>query len=340
MSHKMSTNFLPTKGSCEQDGSMSPDVNTFWAPHPSCERGWDLKGPRRRDVERTRTSRWRRVSRGMRPGERPGHTHTNIHAHTHGPGWERYWEVQPPPRAPHPKEPEKQDSSRNAARGPEQSGHPGTTVSEPIFPRPGVWADPGSAHTAGISPRDPSHLLGLRSTSKGGCFRGLESQPRAYPPNPAGLRTREAEDTDRSGRSRFSRGCPLQGGSNPAPHRWPRQDTFSSSSPLRCRAAPSVAGPTFTLPDNGQQLWPDLPSEVAPDYGGEDGDGSVQLRFENCSPVAGQGCRLEPTPWVPRTNPSARGGLGCHVTGGAERRPTARAAGQGSAVRGCGRRRP
>lgn len=91
MSHKMSKNFLPTKGSCEQDVSMSPDVNTSWAPHPSCELGRDQsgsptrgpKGPRRRDVERTRASRWRRGSRGMRPGKRPGHTHTRTSTHTH-----------------------------------------------------------------------------------------------------------------------------------------------------------------------------------------------------------------------------------------------------------------
>lgn len=70
---------------------MSPDVNTSWAPHPSCELGWGLngsptrgpKGPRRRDVERTRASRWRRGSRGMRPGKRPGHTHTRTSTHTH-----------------------------------------------------------------------------------------------------------------------------------------------------------------------------------------------------------------------------------------------------------------
>ena len=95
----MSKNFLPTKGSCEQDVSMSPDVNTSWAPHPSCELGRDQsgsptrgpKGPRRRDVERTRASRWRRGSRGMRPGKRPGHTHTrtSTHTHTHTRTWLR-----------------------------------------------------------------------------------------------------------------------------------------------------------------------------------------------------------------------------------------------------------
>lgn len=47
--------------------------------------------------------------------------------------------------------------------------------------------------------------------------------------------------------------APLQGGSRPATRRWPPQDLFSSSSPVRRQVAPSVAGPTFTLLDNGQQ---------------------------------------------------------------------------------------
>ena len=178
----------------------------------------------------------------MRPGERPGHTHARTDPAGNGAGRSS-------------RRPERlTKGTRDTARGPEQSGRPGTTVSEPLFPRPEVRADPGSAYTAGIPPRDPSHVVGLRSTRKGGCFRGLEAQHRAYPPSPAGPRTREAEDTDRSGRSGSSRGCPLQGGSNPAPRRWPRQDALSSSSPLRCRAAPRVAEPTFTLPGNGQQL--------------------------------------------------------------------------------------
>ena len=36
---------------------------------------------------------------------------------------------------------------------------------------------------------------------------------------------------------------------------------------------------------------------------------------------------LEPTPSAGRANPRAHGGRGCHVTGGAGRRPVARAAG-------------
>lgn len=36
---------------------------------------------------------------------------------------------------------------------------------------------------------------------------------------------------------------------------------------------------------------------------------------------------LGPTPSGGRANPSARGGRGCHVSGGAGRRPAARAAG-------------
>lgn len=190
---------------------------------------------------------------------RRAHSQTDRHTHTHEraralPGLRRvYWEDQPPLPAPNPREPGKQDSSRNAARDSEQSGHLGAAMSEPIFPRPGVRGDPGSAHTAWIPPQDPSHVLGLCSTGKGGWFRGLESQPPVHSPIPAGPRTREAEDTDRSGSSRFSRCCPLQGGSSPAPRRW-AQDAFSSSSSVRCRVAPSVAGPTFTLLDNSQQL--------------------------------------------------------------------------------------
>lgn len=54
-----------------------------------------------------------------------------------------------------------------------------------------------------------------------------------------------------------SLGAAPPGGSRPAPRRWPPRDAFSSSGPGRRRGAPGVAGPTFTLPDNGQQGRPD-----------------------------------------------------------------------------------
>lgn len=80
------------------------------------------------------------------------------------------------------------------------------------------------------------------------------------------------------------------------------------------------------------------PREVAPGDGNEDGDRSLQLRFENCSRLAGQCCRLEPTPSEGRANPNSRGGLGCHVWAGrgagAGRRHRARAAGRGLGGKG------
>lgn len=88
---------------------------------------------------------------------------------------------------------------------------------------------------------------------------------------------------------------------------------------MRRQVAPSAAGPTFTLLDSGPQR--DLfPCEVAPGDRRADADPDLQLRFENCSRVAGPCSKPDPTPEAERANPSAHRGRGCHVTAGAGRR--------------------
>lgn len=97
--------------------------------------------------------------------------------------------------------------------------------------------------------------------------------------------------------------------------------TARSGDPAPCEVAP---GPCALAPGGG---------------GSGDGEPSLQLRFEKCSRVAGQGCRLRPTPSARTANRIAHRGRGCHVTGGAGRQLAARAAGRGRRERGRGRRR-
>lgn len=125
MPHKMSTNFLYRKGSCEQDVSMSPDVNTSSAHTTSMK-----SGPRRRDVVGTRASGRERGPPRTRPPESrgpPGYgahprarTHSQKRALRAGKGVGRTAGL--PARRTRRNRPGK-GSSRNAARGPGQSSH-------------------------------------------------------------------------------------------------------------------------------------------------------------------------------------------------------------------------
>lgn len=182
------------------------------------------------------------------------HKHARALAETRSSGWKgRRRTAGLPPRRTRRSRAGK-DSSRNAARGPEQSSHlRGGSVRAHLCQAAGPRGSRIRPRVPGSS-EGPSHLRGLCTEGKGGWSRGAESQPQIYPLIPAGPRTRKEEDTHRSGRNRFPQGRPLSGGSRPTPRRWPRPDAFSSCSPVRRQVAPSVKGPTFTLPDNGQQL--------------------------------------------------------------------------------------
>lgn len=126
MPHKMSTNFLYRKGSCEQDVSMSPDVNTSSAHTTSMK-----SGPRRRDVVGTRASGHERGPPRTRPPEGRGptrlrraparaHTHSQKRALRAGKGVGRTAGL---PARRTPRNRPGKGSSRNAARGPGQSSY-------------------------------------------------------------------------------------------------------------------------------------------------------------------------------------------------------------------------
>ena len=185
---------------------------------------WTREGheePRRRDVEGTRRSRSRRGPPRDATRESPGRPGDGAHTrHTQGRARrlrKSYGKTTDRP----PRRTRGNQGSRTGRRA-RAVEPPGSCESEAISARP------EGRKVLRIRPHRPDPSSGLlppfgsRYGRERGWFRGMNSPPQAYPPIPAGPRTREKEDTDRSGCSKFLRSWPLQGGSRPAPRRWPR----------------------------------------------------------------------------------------------------------------------
>ncbi|XP_054534823.1 uncharacterized protein LOC112208390 [Pan troglodytes] len=164
------------------------------------------------------------------------------------------------------------DSSRKAEGRQQQSATSGAAESKPL-----------SAGPYRLNPPRSSFLTYEVSVPR----RLVPSQPRANPPIP--------QDTNRSGRRRFSRDCPLQGAAVP-PHAGGRHRTSSLAPAGRgARELRTWQDPLLLFQTRADGC--DLASrEVTPgDSSGEDYR-SLQLRFENCSRVWGIAVRQIPPP--------------------------------------------